>query len=311
MNKPKMVSKNAIWDEDEYEWQLGERNKEGQEVGDWIYWTPEGHPSCVATFDSSGNVIEHEHFPRSGFAEVWSCRRRDDFGGYDFYDKEGRLQSLGPSIRKYEKGSIGETAEQAIKRFEETIAAIKQCDIVDHEYLDEINFFEVHKIHCHQTVTEGELEEYEDKLNLIFPPSYKRFVLQYGLLIFGAENENNRKMILDFERMSDALNDYWNMDIEKEFSQDAQNRLKKIIAFSYGDEGLQLQWYHCFDFNTLNSKSGEVDVVDFDQDDSYGLAHGSEEPCKSNGFDDHMRKIVDNHIGYVLDLIEHEGVEEY
>jgi len=311
MNRPKTVPENAAWNEEEYEWQLGEKNEEGAEIGDWVYWTSDGHPCCVATFDKNGDVVEDEHFPRSGFIEVWNCKRRDDFGGYDFYDKDGNLRSLGSSIRKYEKGVIGETAEQAINRFEKTVAAIKQCDIVDHDYLDEINFFEIHKIYCYQTVTEDEIEKAEETLNLTFPPSYKRFVLQYGLLIFGTENENNRKMTLDFERMSDALNQYWDIDIEKDFSKEAQKRLKKIVTFSYGDEGLQLQWHHCFDFNTLNSKSGEVAVVDFDQDDSYSLAHGSEEACKSNGFDDHMRKIVDNYIGYTLDLIEHEGVEEY
>ncbi len=35
MKRPNTVPKEAKWNEDDYEWELGKRNKDGNEIGEW------------------------------------------------------------------------------------------------------------------------------------------------------------------------------------------------------------------------------------------------------------------------------------
>ena len=335
--KPATVPKAAIWNHEEEEWELGERNQEGDCIGEWKWWlAPSGHLCCHTFFDDEGKVISatrfhpngevslelthneegeevsnyyrstadtDEYFPDTSFNNAWRAEKKVGVSptSYNFYDKANNLLSIqsDPNLNDLKQGKLGETAEQAIERFELVFSILKKKSKIDDDCIEEIEHHS--RPYCLEKVSEEILEQHEQSLGVTFPPSYKNFVLKHGLFIFGKSNDYNRRMFLDYALMSEKLWTNWDFDAEKELSKEAKQRLDKIITFSYGDEGLQLEWYHCFDFNTLNPETGEVKIEDFNQDEMDALAFNETKPYMGNGFDDYMRHIVDEEIEQILD----------
>lgn len=338
MKKPVTVPEEARWNEDNYEWELGKRNKNGDEIGEWSWWeASEGYLSCHAFFTDDGNLVSvkrfhpngecslelsysqegkelsvyyaseedtMEYFPENRFKNAWKAERivGSSPKAYNFYDKTGRqLSVLGnhtAEIEKLKTAPENETAEQAIKRLNKVITLLKENKDLDEEIIEELDI--LHKPHHIKTITETELNTYEKHLGVQFPPSYKEFVLKHGFIKFGEVNDFNRMLFSEYNVLSDSLA-YWGIDSEKAFSKETKNRLDKIITFSYGDEGLQIEWFHCFDYNTLNPETGEVSVMDFCQDDSNTpLENSTTITCKGRGFDHHMSSIVNKEIEILL-----------
>lgn len=339
MKRPNTVSKEAKWNEDDYEWELGKRNKDGDKVGEWKWWeAQEGYLCCHAFFNDNGNLMSvkrfhangepslelsynkegkelstyyasagdtMEYFPENSFKNAWKAERivGSSPKAYDFYDKTGRLLSIqgdnASELKKLKTAPENETAEQAINRLNKVITLLKENKDLDEEIIEELDI--LHKPYRTQTVSEKDLIGYEENLGIQFPPSYKEFVLKHGFIKFGEVNDFNRMLFSDYSVLSDSLA-YWGIDSDKAFSKETKNKLDKIITFSYGDEGLQIEWFHCFDYNTLNPETGEVSVMDFCQDDSNTpLENSSTVICQGRGFDKHMSIIVNREIELLLD----------
>ncbi|WP_108866300.1 SMI1/KNR4 family protein [Aquimarina aquimarini] len=339
---PAHVPKDAVWDEDDMEWGQGERNEEGDEIGEWKWWlAPTGHLCCHTFFDNEGNMESakryhpngeiamemsynsdgyeirnyyrctqetEEYFPdeECKLKGVWKASRKVGVSplNYNFYNKSGELlDRQDVDFTRYVKGPDSETAIQAIRRYEKVIKTIqKEVDITE-DFEEDLELY--WKPYFYKQISEDELQKHEISLGIVFPPSYKEFVVKYGLLIFGKESQCNRKMFLDYETMTDALKDYWNIDVEKEDSIEAKERLNKVFIFSTGDESLQSVYYHCLDFNTLNKETGEVSIVNFNQDEwGYFIEDERKEMCNTRGFDKHIRILVDEAIDDLLSEIE-------
>ncbi|MBW2960569.1 SMI1/KNR4 family protein [Mesonia aestuariivivens] len=339
MKKPIGVPKEARWNEEDEEWELGTRNRTGDEIGEWKWWDPdEGYLICHAFFSDDGKQLlsakrfhpngelastiffnkdrkelatyytstedTYEHFPENPFKNVWKAERVVGVfpKEYNFYDKSGKLLSIeagrSSELEKLKTAPENETAEQAITRLNKVIAIVKENEDIDEDFLEELA--DLHQPYQIESVSEEKLAAKEQELGIKFPPSYKEFVLKHGLIQFGKTNDFNRRLFLDYNRLSTELL-YWGIDADDDFSKETKSKLDKIITFSFGDEGLQAQWFHCFDYNTLNPETGEVSIMVFDQDDSNTpLENSSDVICEASGFDAHMSAIVDQEIEFIV-----------
>ncbi|MEC4113411.1 SMI1/KNR4 family protein [Myroides pelagicus] len=338
MKRPKTVPIEAVYDREEQQWVLGQNNALGQPIGEWKCWAGEGYLSSNTFFSEEGELIrcdrfhpngalaqqmsldeqgEHqvtyykaavdtdEYFPHSPFVNAHKAVKQNNSSpsAYLFYDEsDSQLSVFGDNQQEMTsllKAKEGETAKQAVERLDCFIDLLMENENLDEDYVDEIDSgFRPVEL---EEVSAERLAQYEQDLGIEFPPSYKSFVLEKGFIQFGQYNEFNRRLFDEYSRLSDALG-YWNIDSAIEFDQTTKEKLDNIITFSYGDEGLQLQWFHCFDYNTLNPDTAEVDIIDFDQDDCHNpLASCSEQMCVGRGFDNHISRIVDMEISLILD----------
>lgn len=54
--RPNTVPEEAVWNESENEWELGGKNKDGVEIGEWKWWlAPNGHLVCHTFFKEDGS----------------------------------------------------------------------------------------------------------------------------------------------------------------------------------------------------------------------------------------------------------------
>lgn len=75
--RPANVPADAVYNPDENEWELGDRNASGDPVGPWMWWHPTGEKACEATYDDQGRLHGlltrwHPNGERSQWAP-WIC----------------------------------------------------------------------------------------------------------------------------------------------------------------------------------------------------------------------------------------------
>lgn len=143
-----------------------------------------------------------------------------------------------------------ETAEQAVERYQKVICFLNDYDKDEWEEFEDYPQFL-------QKISTEELEREEKRLNIKLPKSYKDFVLTHGLIKY---NETAREMIFPLKTLTEALKDEWDMEDEQinEIYEEVIHP-DSLIIFSYGDESLQSEFYHCFE--------PDGTVYDFNQDD--------------------------------------------
>ncbi len=295
--KPETVPEKAFWDQQTGEWVLGKKSKDGRYIGEWKWWlAPKGHLVCHTFFKNDGSIDRYKRFHPNGEVSQWgqmgndgkfetrvyirsteettelfpyadpSVWRAVDKGtipvSYDLYDKDGK---------KLNAYKIPAEMKKGYEDLEPITAFNKVCDLVDHvlkEVGDEFDFFAGFKPVFIENIKEEDLEEAEKRLNLEFPPSYKKFVIDHGLFKIGEEKQSEFRLLPPQEigRLSDGLEKDWGVDWTK-FPARNKEIMDKIIYFSLGDEELQIVWYYCFDYNTLNPETGEVELISFNQHD--------------------------------------------
>lgn len=133
-----------------------------------------------------------------------------------------------------------ETAEQAVARYQ----LVTQV-LADYEEEDLSHYGKYPKFR--EKITAEQLASEEKLLNITLPNAYKNFVMKNGLVAYGSYSEDERQMLFPLRRLSDELKSEWEMtdeDINKAY----KNKLHpgNLIVFSYGDETLQSEWFHCF-----------------------------------------------------------------
>ena len=204
------------------------------------------------------------------------------------------------NIEQLKKGTENETAIQALKRFEKFLAIFFEDD------QGEIETFEPD---FYENISEKNIVEIETKLDFKFPPSYRNFILKFGLFSIGEEFrllQPNEVNTLDYE-----LNNQWSEGY-KNTTEEILRGAKDIITFSYGDESLQNVWYYCFDKRSLNKETGEMAVYKFSQDnwnfealekcDATTFSKFTNRYEQNNySFDKHISNLIDEQIEYILD----------
>lgn len=68
VNKPESVPAEAVWNASENEWELGEKNDQGNNIGEWKWWlAPNGHlVSHVIYEGDSGQNFTYTRFHPDG-----------------------------------------------------------------------------------------------------------------------------------------------------------------------------------------------------------------------------------------------------
>ncbi len=338
------IPEGAIWNDDYNEWQLGEKNEKGKKIDKWQSWDEFGRLVFEAEFSKKGKPItkvvyleseepnkyyfydkEGELIRREFYRKVKNCSHIYPFGEgalakkafkvveegingklsfYDEYDNLLKRKKRKTTWKKYLKAVENETAVEAYNRY------IKLLDTLKKEYAedeDEQNDFEYYKPVIKQKFTKQEVKAIEDETGFKFPPSYTEFVTKIGVLEF--RSENHRMFVWDgWEETAPfkkQLNYNWDYDISTDLDEDEQAIMNNVLPFSWGDESLQIVYFHCFNYNTLNTETGEVEVYALDQDDIYCLhLELNTKPTSKCGFDKHIQKVIQEEIEWFLDGFE-------
>lgn len=148
-----------------------------------------------------------------------------------------------------------ETAEQAVARYQSATKVLADYEEENLSYYGKYPKFR-------EKITEEQLASEEKRLNITLPDAYKNFVVKNGLVTYGSYGEDERQMLFPLRRLSDELKSEWEMTDEK-INNAYKNKLHpdNLIVFSYGDETLQSEWFHCF--------QPDGKVYDFNQDYMY------------------------------------------
>lgn len=96
--KPAGVPAEAVWVKADKEWELGEKNENGKNIGEWKWWlAPNGHLACHSFFDDNGQMLNYTRYHADG---TFSQK-----GTY----KNGVLDG-----KRYAQRSVNETTEIAV-----------------------------------------------------------------------------------------------------------------------------------------------------------------------------------------------------
>ncbi len=336
--KPETVPTEAQWNASNKEWEVGLKNEKGQMIGEWKWWlAPNGHLCCHSFFDDQGKMISFKRFHPNGevsqYAEVdpstnkfkervfirsteetsevfpvndnnvWKAKVRPGVPvSYDIFDKNGN-QINGYEVPKdfevYKKLSAFEAFEKIGETIDEAMAATNG----NYDFLEE-----AYKPVFTQRIHLEDIKIAEKRLNIKFPPSYIEFIMEHGLFKAGKSNNEEFRMLhpAHIGRLSDELASYWDVDWDN-YSEQEQEIMNKIIYFSMGDEGLQMVWFFCFDFNTLNEETGEVEILKFNQDDWQWMTNdGDIKPYEGplTSMHQHIVNMAKRIIGRVADEME-------
>jgi len=186
-------------------------------------------------------------------------------------------------------GKPGETAKEALERYKR---------FLNLHYRGNDELIESLSPYFFAKVSEEEILEAEERLGFKFPPSYRNFVLEYGLFQMGNGDSYESSLFEpgEINTLYSILKDEWNTDIEEIDFEGA----KECIVFSYGDESLQMVYYYYFDKRTLNPETGEMRIEPFDQDE--WLFDNPSSMCQCDAFDAHISEgVVDRLIKNILD----------
>jgi len=189
------------------------------------------------------------------------------------------------NLKDFIKGKENETAKEALDRYTEFLNLnFKDCIWKTEDYLP--YFF--------GKVKEDGISEIEIKLQISFPPSYRSFLLEYGLFKLGKWSDYESCLLEpnEINTLHNELEKQWNPSFIDLDTKDLE-ATKNLICFSYGDESLQAAWYYCFDKRSLNPETGEMNIYTFSQDEWDFTAL---EKCKSKGFDEHIVNLVNEKI---------------
>jgi len=67
MTKPEGVPAEAIWVAADNEWELGKKNSDGENVGEWKWWlAPNGHLCCHTFYDDEGEMLNYTRYHPDG-----------------------------------------------------------------------------------------------------------------------------------------------------------------------------------------------------------------------------------------------------
>lgn len=344
----KSIPKGVVWNVEYEEWQLGKYNEKDKKIGEWKSWDEFGNLKFEAEFNDKGIPIskvvyssylfeeepnKYYFYDNDGeqsrceyYRKVADCNHIYPFycsplgkKAYKVVEKNGRLSYYDecdkPLKRKkrkttwkqYLQPQTNETAIEAYNRYITLLETLKNEYAEDEEEREEIDGYKpiIKKQHSFD-----EVKEIEQEMGFIFPPSYVEFVTKVGLI----ETVNDENGMFSFDDaystmpFKEKLKYEWDYDMEAVLSKKEQTLMNNVLPFSNGDESRQAVWYYCFNYNTLNQTTGEVDVYALDQDDIYRLHHElSTTPTQVRGFDVHIQHIVQEMIEYFLDNFEIEA----
>lgn len=326
---------NAVWNAQDNEWELGQKNAAGQYIGEWMWWlAPTNHLCCHTFFDDNGNKTSFKRYHPNGeisrtgkyengreIEDIWcrSTEKTTEFYAdyyhpgnswkavkrigkvpveFDFYDKEGNhLNGKVTLPENLLKGAENETAKQALDRLQNVLNFVESQGTDLDDYLNG-DYKPVFK----EKVTLQEIQNTEEGFGIKFPKSYVEFVTTHGLFVLGESNENYSALLEPslISRLSDELESDWEVNWD-DYSEDQLDIMENFICFSNGDEGLQSIWFYCFDFNTLNPETGQVSIVGYCQDEWEYMFEEEIEICQEkDAFNAHVQRIVNEAIEEIV-----------
>lgn len=239
LERPRNIPEEAKFDIIEHTWEYG-KDKGGYKIGEWKSWDKDGNLIKVDVWSEDKELLSREYIKQDNEADLTANEDDEQMNAEETIEK---LKALLVTDKK-------ETAEQAVKRYQEKLQCLISFDKDNYGYL--ANYPE-----SFPKISAEELQNEEKRLNITLPTAYKKFVLKHGLIRYG---ETEREMIFPLKTLTEALKDEWGMSDERiDMAYEGVTHPDDLIIFSYGDEGLQSEYYHCF----------EVDgtVYDFNQDD--------------------------------------------
>lgn len=338
------MPKGVVWNFKRSEWQLGKHNEKGKKIGKWQSWNEFGNLIFEAEFSEQGTPITkvvyklddrpNEHYfydkaggkirceyyrktaepcfpPPLGKKAYKMVEKNGRFYYFDKYDNPIQRKKGKTTWKQYLKPQANETAIEAYNRYIKLLETLKVEYAEDAGEREDLDHY---KPIVKRQLSLDKIKEIEQKMGFTLPPSYVEFVTTIGLFetyreensLFGFDDVD---VCDDFTAMpfKEKLDYEWGYDMAAVLNESEQARINNVLPFSTGDESRQGVWYYCFDYNSLNPKTGEVDVYALDQDDIYRLHHElSTTPTKARGFDVHIQHIVQEMIEYFLDDFEIE-----
>ena len=193
---------------------------------------------------------------------------------------------------KYTKGSITETAIEALKRYENFVKSYEKDtgrELPYHQLKWDKNKF-----------SSKEIKEAEKRLGITLPPDYVKFATTYG--DFSIADGHSLLSPKEITRLSDALRKEWEINLDKKCTPKQRENLDNLICFSYGTEDQQDVWYYIFSYKTRNPETGFMEVLPYNQDEWWDLTKTPDHiyTDKRGGFDTYMSGLIDSLIQNII-----------
>lgn len=180
--RPAQVPKEAKWNGDEKEWELGVKKKE-KLIGNWKWWlAPKGYLVCETNFDDKGNILNYSRFHADGtFSQKGKVTYENGKRVFSFVEyqrsKEKTTEYFGadvhPSIWKMEitdqkgKRTVNYFLEDGTKVDQDYKGKRKEKTYkFDPEILKKELENHIHEIEYEVITDEKELKKYKSKLKI-------------------------------------------------------------------------------------------------------------------------------------------------
>lgn len=109
--RPITVPQEAIWNASQNEWELGEKNEQGNYIGEWKWWlAPKGYLCCHTFFDENGKMLSFKRFHPNGEVSRYGTFEN----GVQIEDVY--LKSSEPTSEVFAYGSSDDKVFKAVKR---------------------------------------------------------------------------------------------------------------------------------------------------------------------------------------------------
>lgn len=114
MNRPAHVPENAIYNEQDKQWNLGDKNQDGKEVGQWKAWHEQGHLCCITEYGDGTPPFAYQRIHPDGTL----AQQGNWYGGNKFLGTIRFVKSEQPTPEYYPTGGADEAENVWIAEFD-------------------------------------------------------------------------------------------------------------------------------------------------------------------------------------------------
>lgn len=114
MERPAHIPESAVYNEKDKQWQIGEKNEDGKNIGHWKMWHQQEHLVCIVEYGNGNPPFFVTRFHPDGTV----CETGEWHGGNKWLGTSRYIKSEQPTIEKFPAGGADKAANVWIAEFD-------------------------------------------------------------------------------------------------------------------------------------------------------------------------------------------------